>query len=139
MARFTILLLTVAATITGQKAITSLIHQRTSDEDEDCSSNTCADASQVIAQNMPACESKEATEQAPSCSDRKSCGPAGIGEEQLGQMLQYLNKYLGRCFKPKTLFFVGESVLNAVGVSLEPTWQELLSSAMGWEETLFCV
>ena len=139
MARFTILLLTVAATITGQKAITSLIHQRTSDEDEDCSSNTCTDASQVIAQNMPACESEEATEQAPSCCERKSCGPGGIGEEQLGQVLQYLNNYLGRCFKPKPLFFVGESVLNAVGVSLEPTWKELLSNAMGWEETLFCV
>jgi len=36
MAKFTILLLTVAATIKTKKAITSLIHQKTFDEDEDC-------------------------------------------------------------------------------------------------------
>lgn len=66
MARFTIMLLIGAAVIKGQKAITSLIHQRLSDEDEDCSWNTCADLAQAIAQNTPAYESKEAYELEPS-------------------------------------------------------------------------
>ena len=56
MTRFTILCLIMAATITGQKAMTNLKHQRTSDQDEDCSSDVFEGETKAIVQDASAYE-----------------------------------------------------------------------------------
>ena len=56
MTRFTILCLIMAATITGQKAMTNLKHQTTSDEDEDCSSDAFEGETNAILQDALAYE-----------------------------------------------------------------------------------
>jgi hypothetical protein len=54
-------------------------------------------------------------------------------------MLGYLKCALDKGFKPSPLWFVGEDVLNEVGVDMESYFKELLTKAMGWEQTLLCV